>query len=106
MNLLRRGQMARQLGQVTAFMLEGFGRNQPPLALGPVLHAHRRPFKGLAVEILELEALKGLSSKSVSTMIIKIIILASAPQSRSVADPGCGRLDPSFPGRSEAIELT
>src|ERR1700692_765707 len=63
MNLVRRRQMARQLGQVAAFMLEGFGRNQPALALGPVLHAHRSPFKGLAVEIVE--ALKRASGQKV-----------------------------------------
>src|ERR1039458_8421436 len=38
-----RGQMGRQLGQVIAFMLEGFGRNQPCLALRLVVQAHRGP---------------------------------------------------------------
>ena len=55
MHLVRRRQMGRQLGQVGAFMLEGFGRNEPGFALGPVLQAHRRPLKGLAVEVVEVQ---------------------------------------------------
>src|ERR1700758_2883427 len=53
MNLVRRWQMGRQLAQIVAFILEGFGRNQLGFALGPVLHAHRRPLESLAVQIVE-----------------------------------------------------
>src|SRR5271166_1701491 len=64
MNLVRRRQMGWQLAQIVAFMLEGFGRNQLGFALGPVLHAHRRPLKGLAVEIVKSQ--ERASSQKVS----------------------------------------
>jgi hypothetical protein len=45
-------------------MLKGFGRNQLGFALGPVLHAHRRPLESLAVEIVETQ--ERASSQKVS----------------------------------------
>ena len=54
------GQMGRQLGQVGAFMLEGFSGNQPRLALGFVIHSHRGPRQRLGVDVLQtLESAAG-----------------------------------------------
>ena len=52
MNLVGRRQVRGQPGQKRPFMLEGLGRDQPPLALRPPFHAHRRPLERLRVEIL------------------------------------------------------
>ena len=63
MELIGRGQMGRQGGEVSAFKLKGFGRDESRLALGLMVHAHGRPGQSLLVDVLQ--AGKGAAGEEV-----------------------------------------
>ena len=51
---IRSAQLRRHADQMGTLVLKGLCWDQPGLANGPVIHPHRGPFQGLAVEILHV----------------------------------------------------